>query len=131
MYVKTKSYTRSTYCHTINFTKRLLLITFHCTRTANQSSRRALSLQPPQAAPWKNTITTQNNQKNIVKLKNLHAQRARVRAEEQEQLLVADAHAVVHPRAVVVHLDDAPLAQAAVMGPWRLEGVTPTQNETK
>ena len=54
------------------------------------------------------------------------AENRRVRAEEDEELLVTDADAVVHPRAVVVHLDDATLAYAAVMRPRRLEGVAPS-----
>lgn len=55
----------------------------------------------------------------------LHAEGGGVGAEEQEQLLVADADAVVDPRAVVVHLDDASLAKAAVMRTGGLEGVAP------
>ena len=54
-----------------------------------------------------------------------HAEGGGVGAEEQEQFLVADADAVVDPRTVVVHLDDAPLAKAAVMRTRRLEGVAP------
>jgi hypothetical protein len=35
----------------------------------------------------------------------VEAHAADVEAEQQEQLVVAHAHAVVHPRAVVVHLE--------------------------
>lgn len=41
--------------------------------------------------------------------------------EEQEVLLVVVADAVVHPRAMVVHAGDAPLAGRAVMALRRLE----------
>lgn len=60
-----------------------------------------------------------------LKKKYSHAEGGGVGAEEQEQLLVAQADAVVHPRAVVVHLHDAPLAEAAVVRAGGLEGVAP------
>mmetsp|Transcript_6307 Transcript_6307/g.24568 ORF Transcript_6307/g.24568 Transcript_6307/m.24568 type:complete len:272 (-) Transcript_6307:512-1327(-) len=41
--------------------------------------------------------------------------------EEDEELVVPHANAVVDPRAVVIHFHDAPPADAAVMGPLRLE----------
>lgn len=39
--------------------------------------------------------------------------------------MIANADAVVDPRTVMVHLDDAPLAYAAMVGPAGLVGVAP------
>lgn len=44
-----------------------------------------------------------------------------VQSEEDKKLLVVLANAVVHPRAMVVHLADTSLAHAAMMRPLRLE----------
>lgn len=44
-----------------------------------------------------------------------------VQSEEDEELLVVLANAVVDPRAMVVHLADASLAHAAMMSPLRLK----------
>lgn len=44
-----------------------------------------------------------------------------VHQELQEDLVVLEANAVAHPRTVVVHLEHAPLTQAAVMGPRWLD----------
>mmetsp|Transcript_22907 Transcript_22907/g.71142 ORF Transcript_22907/g.71142 Transcript_22907/m.71142 type:complete len:357 (+) Transcript_22907:1683-2753(+) len=49
------------------------------------------------------------------------AHREDIRDEEDEEFVVAHADAVVHPRAVVVHLDDAAPADAAVVRALRLE----------
>mmetsp|Transcript_32668 Transcript_32668/g.96286 ORF Transcript_32668/g.96286 Transcript_32668/m.96286 type:complete len:252 (+) Transcript_32668:119-874(+) len=48
-----------------------------------------------------------------------------VEYEQQKVLMIANADAVVHPRAVMVHLDDAALAHRAVMGAAGLVGVAP------
>lgn len=50
----------------------------------------------------------------------VNAADARVEQEEDEVLLVEDGHAVVDPRAVVVHPDDAAPARAAVVRLGRL-----------
>ncbi len=39
--------------------------------------------------------------------------------------MIADADAVVNPRAVVVHLNDAPVADAAVVSPRGFEDLAP------
>lgn len=44
-----------------------------------------------------------------------------VQSEEDEELLVVLANAVVDPRAVMVHLADAPLAHTAMVSPLGLE----------
>lgn len=56
-----------------------------------------------------------------------HAEGTGVAVEEQKQLLVADSHAVVDPRTMVVHLDDAALTEAAVVRPRRLERIAPVR----
>mmetsp|Transcript_16227 Transcript_16227/g.31716 ORF Transcript_16227/g.31716 Transcript_16227/m.31716 type:complete len:371 (-) Transcript_16227:169-1281(-) len=45
--------------------------------------------------------------------------------EQEEVLVVVVAHAVVDPRAVVVHLQAALVARTAVVRPWRLIALTP------
>lgn len=66
--------------------------------------------------------------KNNHGVKNIsHAEGTGVAVEEQKQLLIADSHAVVDPRAMVVHLDDAALAEAAVVRPRRLERIAPVR----
>eukprot|EP00354_Favella_ehrenbergii_P001721 CAMPEP_0170461760 /NCGR_PEP_ID=MMETSP0123-20130129/7537_1 /TAXON_ID=182087 /ORGANISM="Favella ehrenbergii, Strain Fehren 1" /LENGTH=172 /DNA_ID=CAMNT_0010726845 /DNA_START=755 /DNA_END=1273 /DNA_ORIENTATION=- len=44
--------------------------------------------------------------------------------EEDEELAVPEADAVVNPGAVMVHVENAAIARAAVMAPLRLEDVT-------
>ena len=43
--------------------------------------------------------------------------------QEDEVLAIPEANAVVDPRAVVVHVDHAPVAHGAVVAPFRLEQV--------
>lgn len=62
---------------------------------------------------------------------HLRTQGAGVGAEKQEELLVADADAVVDPWAMVVHFHNATLAEAAVVSPWGLECVASAHDKKK
>ena len=46
---------------------------------------------------------------------------AHVDQEEEEELLVVETDAVIHPRAVVVHAGHAPFADGAVVALWNLD----------
>ncbi len=45
--------------------------------------------------------------------KGVHANEPCVQQKQQKELLVGEPHAVVHPRTVVIHLDNAPVAHTA------------------
>jgi len=55
----------------------------------------------------------------------VEAGEAGVENEEEEVLVIPNSHAVIHPRAVMIHFYDASLADTAVMRPGRLERLTP------
>ena len=54
------------------------------------------------------------------KRNGVYAGRPHVKAKQKKKLVVAQRNAVVDPRAVVVHLDDAPVAHRAVVRARRL-----------
>jgi len=55
----------------------------------------------------------------------VEAGEAGVKDEEEEVLVIANSHAVINPRAVMIHFYDASLADTAVMRSGRLERLTP------
>mmetsp|Transcript_10952 Transcript_10952/g.16131 ORF Transcript_10952/g.16131 Transcript_10952/m.16131 type:complete len:263 (+) Transcript_10952:290-1078(+) len=83
------------------------------------------SIQETPPSVSKGVARRQGAQENVVRHEDeqVEAEQEDVDEEEHKVLLVAGPHAVVHPRAVVVHPHDAAPARHAVVGPWRAEGV--------
>lgn len=60
-------------------------------------------------------------ERNEARARDQQAASREVQQEEQEESVVVEAHAVVHPRAVMVHLHDASVADRAVVRAHGLE----------